>query len=116
MIREFRNQNKMNSVQCELNQMIAQLKECDKSSLRTELMKSAKEMKKKVDKEVKESWKNFVGKDRVLVNCPTCNGDGYTLKYVGISCGDAMGASPYTHVRCSNCKGDRRVLVQKAAV
>ena len=96
--------------------MIEQLKKCDRSPLKTELLKSAKEMKKKVDKEVKEDWKKFVGKDRVLVNCPSCNGDGYTLKYVGISCGDAMNASPYNHVRCKKCNGDKKILMQKVSI
>lgn len=114
MISAFKDKSDTCSVQRELNHLINALKRCGKSEFKTESMKTLRAMKKEVDKQVKSEWKEFVGKDRVLVPCSSCQGEGYKRKYVGISCGDEVGASPYTHVRCERCDGDGEILKKKA--
>jgi len=116
MISKFKDKNKMCSVQNELQHLIGAFKRCDKSAFKTESLKELKEMKKEVDKQVKKEWKEFVGKDRVLVPCSSCQGDGYKLKYVGLGCGDSMDASPYGRNRCKNCDGDGMILIRKISV
>jgi len=116
MISKFKVNNKMCSVANELWQLIDALKKCEKSPFVTDSLKTLTKMKKTVDKQLKNEWKEFVGKNRVLVSCSACQGDGYKSKYVGICCGDEVGESPYTRVRCSTCDGDGKVLIAKASI
>jgi len=116
MIFKFKDKNRMCSVQNELEHLIGAFKRCNKSVFKTESIKNLKEMKKEVDKQVKKEWKEFIGKDRVLVSCSSCQGNGYSLKYVGLGCGDSRDDSPYVHRRCSNCDGDGKILTRKISV
>lgn len=113
VISKFKDNSDIYNVQRELEQLIDAFKKCKRSKFKTESMKTLMAIKKEVDKNVKKEWKEFVGKDQKLVPCSSCDGKGYNFKYVGISCGDAMNASPYTNIRCTNCNGDGQILTRK---
>jgi len=111
IIREFYEECSIGNCLHEIEHALKELKGKNSNNanvVRTMLEEAWRAAKEFVDLEYKE----YLG-DRVTVKCHKCSGSGYVSKYVGISCGDSMNASPYTKVLCSVCKGEGIVLADR---
>jgi hypothetical protein len=60
------------------------------------------ELKKELEK-AKNRLKKL--KKCKAMECSSCGGKGYTLRYVGLSCCDGPNESPYAHDTCTVCHG-----------
>jgi hypothetical protein len=114
MIKDFKDKNPICQVQNEVVHLLKALEKIKNDDLKHLLLSQSSKIKEQVDLEVNRLWEDFLGDDKILISCAVCQGDGYTLKYVGKCCGDPENSSPYIKTRCTKCGGEGKNLAKKA--